>query len=778
MKINSYDIHVIFNFKESTYKGTEIINLDTEDGVELDAVGLEIHSVEIDGRSADFKLEDNKVKVKTGKFSGDLRVTFSGKVRDTLVGIYRAPYNGSYMFSTQFESSHAREFIPCVDHPAYKAKFRLSVTVDRGLQVISNMPVKETREEGDQVTYVFHETPPMSTYLLYVGVGKFEEFRLQNVPEIIVATVPGKISKAKLPAEFARDFIRKYEEYYGIKYQLPKVHLIAVPEFAFGAMENWGAITFRETALLADEKSGFSNIRRVAEVVAHELAHQWFGNLVTMKWWNDLWLNESFATFMSYKIIDMLHPEWYMWGEFLLDETAGALLKDSIPTTHPIETKVNSPEEVEQIFDDISYGKGASILRMIESYIGKDEFRRGISKYLQKFSYGNAEGKDLWNSLEEASGKPVSKIMPHWVLEDGYPMVKVQIVGNQLELTQERFGLHPVPEKTYPIPITLMVNGEKKDLVMEGKSVRIEVGHVNELKVNLDKAGFYRVMYFDLGPVLASELTPEEQWGLANDYFAFLLAGKVSRDEYFKVVRSLMSAKHHLPVLELADQLSFLYAVNSQKYGEIAREFHSKQVKEWSTRQDPVGRRTYSTLAMNLSKMDPKFATSLSAQFSQYDQLDGDLKSAVAIAYAVSAGSQALDQLLTMYRQSKFDEDKTRLLNALLSMNSPHSVVNVLSMVFTGEMKKQDIIRSLQYSLFYPNVRDAVWEWIKIHSKKVAEIYQGTGIFGRVMADVIPLLGIGRVEEVERFFEANPIKGAEKGIRQGIEILKAVSRIV
>ncbi|MEM4372900.1 MAG: M1 family aminopeptidase, partial [Metallosphaera sp.] len=262
MKINSYDIHVIFNFKESTYKGTEIINLDTEDGVELDAVGLEIHSVEIDGRSADFKLEDNKVKVKTGKFSGDLRVTFSGKVRDTLVGIYRAPYNGSYMFSTQFESSHAREFIPCVDHPAYKAKFRLSVTVDRGLQVISNMPVKETREEGDQVTYVFHETPPMSTYLLYVGVGKFEEFRLQNVPEIIVATVPGKISKAKLPAEFARDFIRKYEEYYGIKYQLPKVHLIAVPEFAFGAMENWGAITFRETALLADEKSGFSNIRR------------------------------------------------------------------------------------------------------------------------------------------------------------------------------------------------------------------------------------------------------------------------------------------------------------------------------------------------------------------------------------------------------------------------------------------------------------------------------------------------------------------------------------
>ncbi|MEM4372050.1 MAG: M1 family metallopeptidase, partial [Metallosphaera sp.] len=205
----------------------------------------------------------------------------------------------------------------------------------------------------------------------------------------------------------------------GVEYPWPKYAQVCCYGFG-GGMENTSATTLTERTLHDDR----AHLDEDSDgLVAHELAHQWFGNLVTMKWWNDLWLNESFATFMSYKIIDMLHSDWYMWGEFLLDETAGALLKDSIPTTHPIETKVNSPEEVEQIFDDISYGKGASILRMIESYIGKDEFRRGISKYLQKFSYGNAEGKDLWNSLEEASGKPVSKIMPHWVLEDGYPMV-------------------------------------------------------------------------------------------------------------------------------------------------------------------------------------------------------------------------------------------------------------------------------------------------------------------------------------------------------------------
>ncbi len=513
MRIHSYDIYVDFNFKELTYNGTETISLETDGEIELDASGVEVSKVVVEGKEIPFETSDNKVKIKTTKISGNIIVNFSGKVKESLVGIYKAPYNGTYMISTQFESSHAREFIPCVDHPAFKAKFKLTIAVDKGLQVISNMPLKEMKEDKGKVIYAFHETPPMSTYLLYVGIGKFEEFKLQNNPEIIVATIPGKLSKAKMPAEFARDFIRKYEEYYGIKYQLPKVHLIAVPEFAFGAMENWGAITFRETALLADEKSGFSSIRRVAEVVAHELAHQWFGDLVTMKWWNDLWLNESFATFMSYKIIDMLRPEWDMWAEFLLDETAGALLKDSIPTTHPVETKVNTPEEVEQIFDDISYGKGASILRMIESYLGKDDFRKGISTYLQRYSFGNAEGKDLWQSLEEASGKPVSRLMPHWILEEGYPMVRVQIVGDEIVLTQERFGILPVPDKVYPIPLTLVINGERKDLLMESKTVRIKVGTVNQIKVNLGKSGFYRVLYENLDPVFKTDMTPEEQWG-------------------------------------------------------------------------------------------------------------------------------------------------------------------------------------------------------------------------------------------------------------------------
>jgi Aminopeptidase N len=777
MRIKSYDITLDFDFNGLTYQGLETVSVETEDDLVLDAQGLEILEVEASGKPIPFGVEKDKVRIRTGKFSGEVKLKFSGKVKDSLVGIYKAPYDGKYVITTQFEATHARKFIPCVDHPAYKATFKLRVIVNDWLKVISNMPLEDVRKEGDKVVHVFKDTPPMSTYLLYLGIGEFEEMRNPGVPEIIVATVPGKLAKASLPASMARDFIRSYEEYFGIKYQLPKVHLIAIPEFAYGAMENWGAITFRETALLADDRSGFSQIRRAAEVIAHELAHQWFGNLVTMKWWNDLWLNESFATFMSYKILDKLYPDWYMWGEFLRDETAGALLKDSIPTTHPIETEVKSPEEVEQMFDDISYGKGASILRMIEGFVGEEEFRRGISSYLNKFKFGNAEGRDLWESLERESGKPVSRIMPEWILRPGYPMVSVEYDGGKLVLTQSRFGLLSDGQEVYPIPLTMEVNGKIIRDVMDTRRKEFEVGALNTLNVNLRKGGFYRVLYRDLEPVFRSNLTPEEQWGLLNDYFAFLLAGKVTFEEYSKVLRHFMTSDHHLPVTELADQLSLLYAVNSGKYGNLALQFHREQVRRWENRSDMVGKRTFSILATNLARMDLNYSKTLGAKFQEYENLDGDLKAPVAVAYSVFEGPKAVDVMLEKYRTSKFDEDRLKILQALLSSRYPHTVVNVLSMVFTGEMKRQDIARSLEYTTFYPDVRDAVWEWLKIHFERVSGMYSGTGIFGRALSDVIPLLGLGRETEVEEFFRKNPLKENERGVRQGLEIMKALSRL-
>ncbi|TRM85934.1 leucyl aminopeptidase, partial [Sulfolobus sp. C3] len=311
---------------------------------------------------------------------------------------------------------------PCFDVPYMKARFKLFVRVDRGLKVISNMPIVSFRDDGGKVVYEFDETPRMSTYLLYLGIGDFEEVvDSSRVPTIILATTEGKSKRGYFAMNIARKVLDFYEKYFEIPYQLPKVHLIAVPEFAYGAMENWGAITFRETALLADDSSSSQQRFRVAEVVAHELAHQWFGNLVTLYWWDDLWLNESFATFMSHKALAELHPEWKFWNYFVLSQTSRALEKDSLTASHPIRSDVSSVSDVEQMFDDISYGKGASVLRMFESFVGGEFFRRGVVSYLKSFSFSNARGFDFWSSISSSYGSNINDVVSDWITKQGYP---------------------------------------------------------------------------------------------------------------------------------------------------------------------------------------------------------------------------------------------------------------------------------------------------------------------------------------------------------------------
>ncbi|AWR93512.1 M1 family metallopeptidase [Acidianus brierleyi] len=778
MEVKYYQVFLDFDFNELYYRGNEKIIINTEDKVTLDLDGIKILSVKVDGKTVKYTLDDQSLIIDSGKFSGTLDIDFEGKVRDDLVGIYKAPYNGSYIITTQFESTHARKFIPCVDNPSYKAEFKLIVKVDKDLDVISNMPIERITNEGSKKTVEFYKTPKMSTYLLYLGIGKFEEYQLGETPKIIVATVPGKISKSKIPADYALRFIRFYENYFGIKYVMPKVHLIAVPEFAFGAMENWGAITFRETALLADENSAFKQIRRVAEVVAHELAHQWFGDLVTMKWWNDLWLNESFATFMSYKAVDSNFSDWDFWGEFISEETSGAMLKDSLHITHPIEVEVKSPSEIEQIFDDISYGKGASILRMIEAYLGKEDFQKGIRDYLEAHKFGNAEGKDLWQSLEVASGKPVSRIMPEWVTKEGYPIVFVKTNGNSIELSQKRFMLSGLEDKVYPIPLTIEINGKKESILLDKDKDIINFGEdIKSLKLNLDRTGMYRVYYDNLDLFWNSNPNHFERFGLVNDYFNLLLSGNIQVNDYFKIINHEMNEQNYLPAMEISDQLFTLYQINSDKYRKIAYDFHSSMVQKFENAKSSLDKLAFGTIAERFIKISDEYARKISEEFYNYDKLDPDIKDAVVEAYAIVKEDESLDTLLEKYRKEKFDEDRMRYLKALLSYKKSYLVVNNLSLALTGEIKKQDVITVISNSIVYPEVRYAVWTWLKTNIQFIARIYQGTGILGRVMSNVIPILGLGRETQVEDFFSKNKVSGAEKGILQGLEILKAYSKL-
>jgi tricorn protease interacting factor F2/3 len=778
LEVNKYEILLDFDESGNSYKGNVKIELKTDENLGLNASEMEIKKVKANGKEIIFEYSNNILKLNLGKFEGIIEVDFEKKIPESLVGIYKVSRK-EFMITTQFEASHARDMFPCIDHPAYKAIFELTVKIRKDLDAISNMPIEKIEFEGEKKLIKFKPTPRMSTYLLYLGISKFEEIKdkYRNV-DVIVATTPGKISKGKLALDFAKSFLEFYERYYGIEYSLPKLHLIAVPEFAYGAMENWGAITFREAALLLDENSPLSHKRRVATTVAHELAHLWFGDLVTMKWWDDLWLNESFATFMSYKAVASKYPEWRVQDNFFLNEQAIAFNKDALASTHPIEAKVKEPEEVEQLFDEISYSKGASVLRMIESYLGEEEFRKGIQIYLKKFSYGNAEGKDLWLSLEEASKKGVEKIMQEWIKKKGYPYVSIRVEGEKIKIRQERFSFNEKSEEIWPIPLTLEVNGKMKNFIFDKKEDIIDLGEeIKKIKVNLNRAGFYRVFYENLSHVIEADLSKEEKFGLINDYFAFLLAGMISADRYEELVRYFMNVEDNLLALEISDELYTLALLNPKRFKKLAIEFHNRQYEIWKDKKDELSRSVLGRICERLSVLSKEFAEKLSSVYKDYERIDPNLKQALLIAYIRTKGEEAFYELVERYRKEIFDEERERLLTALINASEPHLVLTTTGMIFTGEIKRQDVRFVLYHIARNPDVRNAAWIWLRTNFDSLANIYSGTGIFGRLLPQVIPFLGIGREEEVEKFLKEKKIPEITSGIRDSLELLKVYSRI-
>jgi len=780
IRVDRYEIFLDIDYNGLRYDGKERIYIDSDqESIELNSVDLTIHKISLNGKEVKYRVEGNKIILSDKeKIKGLLEIEFSGRIPERLTGIYKAEYENGYIITTQFESIHAREFIPCIDNPSYKAEFELTVKVDKDLDVIFNTLPIEVKYEDSKKIIKFAKTPRMSTYLLYLGIGKFEELsdKIGNT-SIYVATIPGKISKGRFGLEVAKKVLKFFEDYFEIPYQLPKLHLIAVPQFAFGAMENWGAITFRETALLADEKSSFRQRQNVAIVIAHEIAHQWFGNLVTMKWWDDLWLNESFATIMSYKAIDNVYKDWLVYTDFLRSEMESAMTKDSLSTTHPIHAIVTNEEEVEQIFDDISYGKGANVLRMIEAYVGEEKFRKGISSYLKRFSYSNATAEDLWNSIQEASGEKISDVIKEWITKKGYPVVYVNVKGNCIDLIQERFMLYASEKEIYPIPVTFEVNGKKYTHLFNKEQDRLCLGdEIRSLKVNLNRTGFYRVYYNSLEYVNFNGLNQYEAWGLLNDYFNFYLAGKVSYKEYESVLNTLINRNEPLIVLGISDELSLLWSINPMKYGILAKNYHSKKLKEYSVYNDEVSRKVYGILSERMARIDENFALGLAELFKDYHNVDPNMKDAVAIAYAVAYGYEAYDVMLERYRREKFDEDKLIILKGMLWFRDSGLVSNVLSLGLTKEIKRQDVARIIPIVSANPFVRRTAWKWIKTNIEFIRSLYKGVGTLSRVLESSIPLLGLEN-PDVETFFNTYSIPEAAMGIKSGLELLKVYKRI-
>src|SRR6266571_927433 len=699
-QVKEYDLFLDIDFTGLKFTGKVSIDLESSGDVSLDAVGLQVLNVKSATRPIPFKQVGHVLEIQTGRFSGTIEVEYKGKVSDNFTGLYKSSYGDGYILSTHLEAVQARKVLPCLDHPAYKATFKVTVRTNADLSVISNMPIESEKKEDAKKTVTFQKTPKMSTYLLYLGVGKFAEDRNSHGKTELYAAYaarPKSIVKTEFSFEAAQKVLDFYEPYFGIPYSLPKLHQVAVPEFAYGAMENWGAITYREVLLHVDKDTSVRARKAVASVIAHEIAHMWFGDLVTMKWWDDLWLNESFATFMGHKAVDSAYPKWTIWQDFVRTQTAGAMGRDGLKSTHPIEAKVHDPEEIEELFDEISYGKGASILRMIEAYIGPDNFQKGVGTYLQQFRYSNASGRDLWDHLQQASGLDVSHIMGEWISKIGYPVVKASLSQGTLVLEQERFLLSGAREKqVWPIPVTITVDGKTQQLLLDKEKAEVKISNPKSLKLNVDRTGFYRTDYHGSelqALVWAGELSGLDRYGIANDAWAFLNSSRMSWTEYQNLLERFFSDEEYLPTFETSERLTTLFLIAPRRAADLSRRYHRSQLKILEGKRDENSSLLKGIVALRLAILDDAYAREVGTKFKHLADVEPDMKRSVIVGYARS--SNDYDGLLDAYKKSTTDEDRLRYLEGLASFKRPNLVRKVQDFAMAGNVKRQDIGRGL-----------------------------------------------------------------------------------
>lgn len=453
-----------------------------------------------------------------------LIIKYRGKYSDQMDGIYKSNYNGKALYSTHFEATSARKAFPCFDQPDMKATFAIRITAPEEHTVLSNTSLKEKNKD----TFIFNITKPMSTYLVAFVVGKLDYIQVttkDNIP-IRIYSDKSDIEMGELSLEVAKHTLEFFERYFDIKYPFPKLDLIAIPEFAMGAMENWGLVTFRKTSLLYNKKTDATTAKLVViETVCHELAHMWFGNLVTMRWWNDLWLNEGFATWAASMAVYNLPKElidFDVWLNFINEDLEVGMEYDSLHNSHPIAVEVNNPDEINQIFDQISYNKGASLIRMIESFVGHESFKQGIRAYLNYFEYNNAESADLF--LFQKNPEIISKLAKSWIEKEGFPLITVIEKEENLEISQSRFltGTKSEDDKLWIVPITIQFQNNEPEVHLLYKKSMIIPKSDDIYKLNLSNVGLYRTLYSKevFEKIFDFYEDDKERLNLVNDLFA------------------------------------------------------------------------------------------------------------------------------------------------------------------------------------------------------------------------------------------------------------------
>lgn len=734
---------------------------------------------------------------------GVLRIDFQGILNDKMRGFYRSTYeiNGEKrnMGVTQFEPADARRCFPCWDEPACKAKFTINLEIPSDVMALSNMPVAEEKVEGDLKTISYQETPIMSTYLVAVVVGIFDyvEDHTSDGVKVRVYCQVGKAKQGSFALHVAVKTLELYKEYFAVPYSLPKLDMIAIPDFAAGAMENYGLVTYRDTALLYDDQqSAAANKQRVATVVAHELAHQWFGNLVTMEWWTHLWLNEGFATWVSYLATDSLFPEWKIWTQFLDEYTEGLRL-DGLEESHPIEVEVNHASEIDEIFDAISYRKGASVIRMLQSYIGAEPFQRSLASYIKRYACKNAKTEDLWAALEEGSGEPVNMLMNSWTSQKGYPVVSVKVNGQKLEFEQTQFlssGSQGDGQWIVPINMSCGSYDARKSFLLKTKSETVDVEAGNTwIKVNVDQTGFYRVNYDEeltarlKHAIEKKYLTETDRFGILEDSFALSMA----RHQSLTSLLSLMAAyREELDYTVLSNLISISYKVGriaadaTPDLLEYFNQFfislfqNSAEKLGWDPKQgeshlDAMLRGEILT-ALATFGHDPTLNEAVRRFQVFLDDrntplLPPDVRKAayVAVMQRVSTSNRSgYESLLRVYRETDLSQEKTRILGSLASCPDPNIILEVLNFVLSPEVRSQDAVFGLAVS---KEGRETAWTWLQDKWEHISNTWSGFLITRFVSAVVSPFASFEKAKEVEEFFASRTKPAIARTLKQSLE---------
>ena len=801
-----YEVSLAPDLDNAGFTGSVTISAEATaaaDEIVLNAIELDIHSVSVNGQPATFTLNEELERlviaqpVTPGTVTID--ISFTGTLNDKLRGFYRSTFidgkgDTRTIATTQMQSTDCRRAFPCFDEPDFKATFAIDLTFNNDLLAVSNG--KEIRREelpNNQVRVWFSETMQMSTYLVAFVVGPLEAtepIMVGNLP-LRVIHVPGKAHLTDFGLKVGAFCIEWFQNYYGIPYPSDKCDLLALPDFAAGAMENLGCITFREVLLLVDPATSTQVEQElVAAVVAHELAHMWFGDLVTMRWWNGIWLNEAFATFMEVAATDAFAPQWTMWTSFGLDRTA-AFEVDSLHSTRTVEFPVESPADADGMFDVLTYQKGGALLRMLEQYLGPDRFRAGVSHYLTKHSYGNTETGDLWDAIEHVvstdggDNVPVRKLMDSWIWQAGYPLVSARVDKNELVLSQRQFTFDNTPDTTlWVVPLHVRIGDNMTKVLLETDEIRLPLADTSAtIVVNAGGPGFYRVEYSAelmsriTGTTLAT-LTTLERYNLVDDAWNAVVSNAMSADRFINFARGFTDEKdlavwqamslalrglgRLLDRDEMAPFNSFVTELVSPAYARLG---DTPQPDE-----DDLVSKLRGLLLSTLAILGNQSTAQQRCRDILFNNActDPELVAASTTVVASTGSAADYDWFLNNFHNASTPQEKVRMLYALAEFDDVELMKKTCALAFSGDVKSQDAPFLLARCIGNKYHGTIAWAAVQENWDYANKTFPGNTIVR--MVSTMTTLNTPELEaQVSAFFSEHPIPQATKTLEQALE---------